>query len=220
MSSNTDNSGDSIRRCVYTDGDSEDITMDELRALALLYPKTVTFELAKKQDSEVKSLTVKEGQKHKDSTKRKEQNHQKNDQTQSSDETNVIRNHVQAVSDWNTLDEVGEFEKANELLPPVDTAAEATFKICGNETRKKKSSHNDSSSDEDWLTEVATGLLVSSKSSKSQKKRASSHQEKPQESSRNISLANVKRGERHGCKVVNIKNSEGAKYIVGEVSRI
>ena len=199
---------------MYTDGDAEDLSFNQLKALALLYPKSVTEELTRQHDREVKAMTLNLTQKEKSGTT----NNQKVDQTK-----NITgRDMKQRVNDdWQDLDEICVFEKASEILPPVDVAAETTLKI--SQRSKKKTSDNESSSDEDWLAEVATGLLMSSKSLKPQRKKIS-----PQESNlkrdevlKNVSLADIKQGERHGCKVINTtKIMENGKYIVGEVSKV
>lgn len=193
---------------MYTDGDNDDVTLNELKSLALLYPKSVTTELANK-DMEA---TVNRVQKQTDDDPYKSVN--------AADDR--MKQQDQAVVDWEDLDEIRVFEKATELLPPIDVAAETTLRARESKPCKKKWSENDSSSDEEWLTEVATGLLVSSKPLKQIKRKFLSQESEliRDESAKNVSLADIKQGERHGCKVVNTKIMENGKHIVAEVSII
>ena len=194
---------------MYTDGDSEDLSLQDLKKLAISYPRSMTIELATQQYSEVK----------KSANKKIEKSADDHIHVNKSD---FIDNHINATIDWNNMDEVDEFEKASELLPPIDAAAEATINTSGHEVNKKK---KDSTKDvlsrhEHWLEEVATGLLKSTKSFKSTKRRVGSHKEEEGQDvcTKQISLSDVKRGDRHGCKVVNSKLAVNRKCIVGEVS--
>lgn len=171
----------------------------------------MTIELATQQQSEVKKSANKKTEKTAD------------DRIYANN-SGFVENQIDATSEWDNLDEAGEFEKATELLPPIDAAAEATINICGHEvTKKKKDSTKDVlSRHEDWLEEVATGLLKSTKSSKSTKRKVGSHKEEVGQDvcTKQISLLDVKKGDRHGCKVVNSKLAENGRCIVGEVSAI
>jgi len=221
---------DNNRRVVYTDGDSEDLSLSDLKILARLYPKRLTEELAKAQVLEVKSQNKKDSK-------------VINQKSRPSHESIAISEQATATEAWDKLDEVGEFEKANELLPPVDMAAESTLKLYMDERRKKTGSDL-SSDEEEWLSEVAVGFLKPSKSSRSQKKdtknnelpianiekdkvdntpleaKATMGKEKVLKSSdllRLRSLANVSKGERHGCRVVKVKLADDKIVVVGEV---
>ncbi len=183
----------------------------------MLYPRNVTIEIAKKQDNEVKSANSSRQKLHDANTSKQQQNiHNK-------DDTDDIRKQVVAINDWMNLDDAEEFQKASELLPCIDEAAETTMGACGTEVSKnRKKSKKDSSSHEDWLTKIATGLLKSSgsKSSKSNKKKMSCRKDNGviEEQSRSKPLIDMKAGERFGCRVVNMKMAQEGICIVGEVS--
>lgn len=205
------------RRCVFTDGDSEDLSLSDLKKLAQLYPRNMTIELAKRQDKEVKSANLAKSRLEKRDTA--SHNYVKS----FDDHPDNIREQVDLIYDWTTLDEAEEFEKASELLPPIDTAAEATIDVCGDKvSKKRKTKKKDISAlHEDWLEEVATGLLKSTKSSRSSKKKVTSQREEVKQIAcvtRNKPLLDVKNGERFGCKVINLKLSQGGRCVVGEVS--
>jgi hypothetical protein len=183
------------RRCIYTDGDMEDVSLKELKRLANIYPQSVTEELTKKDAKLYKSKFLK------NVIKKDKPNHS-------------VKQKVDPNVDWRDLDYAEVFDP--EYIPCIDVAAETTLMVCENKKSKKRLSNNDEYSDEEWLTDLATGLLVSSKPSKTQRKR-SNEEDKKNDEEKYTPLADIKRGERHGCKVVNTKPDENGKHIVGEI---
>lgn len=213
------------RRCVYTDGHEEILSMTDLKSLAVFYPPRVTSELAEKQDKEVKSHWIankrKKGKQSTDGA-----NAGKID-TSIAVNTSDVSQKVGSVSDWQDFDEIGLFEKATEMLPPVEVSMDPRLSIC--EGKKIHTSNGDQddgcSSDEEWLTSVAACLLKNtskaSKLSKMQKKNkwiSQGREEKDDEGITYKSLADVNQGDRYGHKVVNAKLHENGGRIVGEVS--
>lgn len=202
-----------LRRCVYTDGDSEDLSLKALQALARLYPKSLTMELAEKQDMEAKATIV----------PRNKIKGRRDSSTDNHTHKPIVvasidkKEDAKEIKNWLDIDECDVFNKASQILPPVEVSEQAGSK------RKKKCSDgmsdDESSSDEEWLTAVATGLLTSSKSSKSGRRKYQSENEgKEDEVVKSVSLADIKQGERHGCRVINIKIMDNHRGIVGEVS--
>ena len=187
------------------------MSLNELRNLAIKYPKNITMSLAKQQIDEVKASKSARNREAPKEIKRKI----------IEDNRNVVEMEpLQDIVNWKDLDdEIVVFEKASEMLPPVEVATETSL----NSSQKKicfpaDVSKNNSLSDEEWLTTVARGLLLS-KSSKIHKRKYLSIENDLKQGQRKMytSLAEVKQGERHSCKVVNLKLKEGEKYIVGEV---
>lgn len=121
-------------------------------------------------------------------------------------------------ADDDSSDDGLDFTKANELLP-FDEAAESTLHVDKQPNNGKKSD-TDSNEDNDtsWLTEVAS--LLNTKGPKTKQKNSSkeiefSHQSKsrdeeadilPSDITRPVPLIRVRKGSRHGCKVVSIKD--------------
>ncbi len=213
------------RRCVYTDGHEEILSMNDLKSLAVFYPSRVTSELAEKQDKEVKTYWI--------ANKKKNGNESTDGanfgKTDSSIAVNTsdVSEKVGSISDWQDFDEIGLFEKASAMLPPVEVSMDPRLSTC--ESKKIRTSmgtqDDGCSSDEEWLTSVASCLLKNSskasKLSKIQKKNkwiSQGSEEKDDEGVTYMSLADVNPGDRYGHKVVNAKVHENGGRMVGEVS--
>ena len=203
------------RRCTYSDGDQEDLTLDELKALVKV------DEANKASPPELAANTSSVPEQH-----------------ISAGTIILERNEKDEIDKDSSDSEEFDFDMAGDIIP-VDDTAESMYHLERRVSANgKKAEQNDSDDEQSaWLTKVAT--LVNSKAAKTSKTTKSglvgnermgskdiggegnidecdgSKPIVPWVIGRAVPLCRVEKQYRHGAKVINIKDK---KKIVGQVS--